>query len=71
MESDASFEARVLEATGLALGDIPRGEANDLLGGCIFARREGTYVLAVGYPDGEDEDGAPVWGPSAFRRVDL
>lgn len=71
MESDASFEARVLEATGLALGDIPRAEANDVLGGHIFVCRGNTYVVAVGYPDGQDEDGAHFWGPSAFRRVDL
>ena len=71
METLQSFESRVLARTGLALGDIPRGEANDILGGHIFARRGDTYVLAVGYPDREDEDGCPVWGPSAFRRVDL
>lgn len=69
MERADHFEARVLARTGLALGDIPVAKVEELHGGHLFASRGSVLVFAVGYPDGEDEDGNPVWGPSAFRRT--
>ena len=71
MESAASFEARVKARTGLGLGDLPAAAAEELLGGPLYARRGAVVGCAVGYPDREDETGAPVWGPSAFRRTVL
>lgn len=71
MESMISFDARVLEATGLRLADIPAGEPADLLGGSILCRRGDTVIVTSGYPDRED-DGISIWDarPENFRRVD-
>lgn len=69
MESDAEFEARVLERTGHRLADMPRLPAEHVLGGHIMCRRGSVYVVTVGYPDYEEEDGTPIY--SSFGVVDL
>ena len=73
IETLANFENRVLQATGVALQDIPAGNKEDLLQGSILCRRQGTYVVTAGYPAGEDEDGAEFWAPvpSSFRVVEM
>ena len=73
IETLGSFENRVLQATGVALRDIPVGDERDVLSGQIFCRRQGTYVVTAGYPAGEDEDGVEFWPttPSSFRVVEM
>ena len=72
-ESRRSFARRVLEATGVALADIPLGEEGDLLGGQIICRRGSECVVTSGYPTEEDEDGTEIWAPlpESFLRVVL
>ena len=70
-ESFESFSARVLARTGVALNEIAGGTPDNLLGGHIFCARGNTFVVAVGYPSHEDEDGCPVWGAESFRVVNL
>lgn len=67
MESE--FEARVLERTGHRLADMPRLPAKYVLGGHIMCRRGNMFVVTVGYPDYEEEDGTPIY--SEFGIVDL
>ncbi|MDP3909272.1 MAG: hypothetical protein Q8Q14_02685, partial [Gemmatimonadales bacterium] len=66
-------ERRVFEATGVRLRDIPVGIPDDVIGGKILCRRGDEYVITVGYPDYEDDDGCEVWEPRPenFRRVVL
>lgn len=73
MESNKNFKRRVLQATGLELSQIPVGEENDVLGGTIFCKRGGTYVVSHGYPDRQDDDGCDIWDarPENFRVVNL
>ena len=72
-ESHEQFAARVERATGVAFGQISEGDEGDLLGGTIFCRRGPLYVVAVGYPDSDDENGQPCWAPlpENFRRVEV
>lgn len=69
METMESFEARVLARTGLTLEEIPEGEPGDIIGGHIFVRHGGLYVVGTGYPDRDEETGEEMY--SAFVRVQL
>lgn len=67
MESEGDFEKRVLARTGVPLADIPAGRTEDLIGGHIFCRRGGLYVVGVGYPT-QEPDGSETY--QTFRLVD-
>lgn len=69
MESQKSFEARTLIATGIELSSIPVVSIN-VAGGTLLLRRENELIFAVGYPD-KEEDGVPIWNPKPenFQRT--
>lgn len=62
VESDESFAARVLAATGVPLADIPAGDPRDVLGGQIVCRRGPDCVVTFGYATFQDRDAATLNG---------
>jgi len=62
-ETMASFEARVLAATGIPLAAIPetRATTGDTLPGPILVKRDNVYICATGYPVTLVEDGEEVY----------
>lgn len=60
METIESFSARVLARTGQELTSIPVLNGWPQFGGAIFARRGGTFVVGVGYPE-ISEEGEEIW----------
>jgi hypothetical protein len=68
----ANFAARVLERTGRNLEDIFPAGPGALCAAHIVAKDEetNTYVVFVGYPEGEDEEtGQEFWPASALRKI--
>jgi len=67
-----TFEAKVRQATGMTIADIPLGDPVDVLAGQIAAydASTNTYLVYGGYPH-VGEDGAETWPASSARIVTL
>jgi hypothetical protein len=68
----AAFRAFVLERTGSRLEDIFPAGPSELCSAHIVAKdgETNTYVVFVGYPEGEDEEtGQEFWPASALRKI--